>query len=264
MVAERAKIEENYAKSLKQWYKKWNDHLESDSAEYQSTKQGWAALLETGNKTADVHLDTCKELVNRPVFKIKDWLKKKYEKHIINYKQTKEFENEFENAEKSWVELNDKLKKHKKEYYESIKTTKQNEETARSAQSNPKINQEQREKLDEKAKKSRDDEERARKRYKDTLTEMELYKPHHMSKMSEVFGKTQNFEQERILFFKQTLFECHEILEKESKEDKFAELFEEFMEHINNVNPNNDLEWWSQNFGADTKPNWPAFEEYQG
>ena len=40
----------------------------------------------------------------------KEWMKKKYEKHYINYKQTKEFEQDFELAEKSWVELNEKIK----------------------------------------------------------------------------------------------------------------------------------------------------------
>ena len=67
--------------------------------------------MESGNKQANVHIDLSKTLINYPVFKIKDWLKRKYQRSIINFKQTKEFEENFEEAQSSWLELYDKLKK---------------------------------------------------------------------------------------------------------------------------------------------------------
>ena len=33
--------------------------------------------------------------MNEPVNKVKEWLKVNYQKHIINYKKTKEFEDKF-------------------------------------------------------------------------------------------------------------------------------------------------------------------------
>lgn len=201
MIEERAQLEDSYVRSLKNWYKKWNQDLNSkELPEYGTTKDGWKAFLEVGNQTAEVHSDLAKRLINEPIFKIKDWLKKNYERHFFNFKRTKEFESEFEMAERSWVDLNEKLRKVKKEYYESIKNTQQSEQTAQNAQSNPKLNQEQREKLEEKAKKAKDEEAKARKRYQDTVKETELYQDHHVGKMSAVFNKTQLFEKERILF----------------------------------------------------------------
>ena len=96
-----------------------------------------------------MHSDACKSIINNPVFKIKEWVKKKYEKHVINYKQTKEFEQDFDLAEKSWVELNEKAKRCKKDYYEAHKTVKSCEETAKAASTSPKVSQEQREKLEQ-------------------------------------------------------------------------------------------------------------------
>lgn len=60
MISERAKLEEAYAKSIKQWSKKWSDHLNNESTEYESTKDAWYAFLEAGNQTADIHSETCK------------------------------------------------------------------------------------------------------------------------------------------------------------------------------------------------------------
>lgn len=201
-------------------------------------------------------------MINRPVFKIKDWQKKKFEKHYINYKLTKEFESDFEAAEKSWVELNEKLKKAKREYYDSHRAVKTCDETARAALSNPKISQDQREKLEDKSKKAREDVERAQKRYKDTLIEMDIYRPHHIQKMQDVFAKTQNFEQERMLFFKQTFTECYDILAHLHQDERFDELLERYLRVVNGVNPKNDLDWWAVNFGPGTAPNWPRYEEY--
>ena len=67
--------------------------------------------MESGNKQANVHIDLSKTLINYPVFKIKDWLKRKYQRSIKNFKQTKEFEENFEEVQSSWLELYDKLKK---------------------------------------------------------------------------------------------------------------------------------------------------------
>lgn len=263
MISERAKLEDAYAKSIKQWSKRWYDHLQNESTEYESTKDTWYAFLDAGNRTADIHSDLCKELVNRPVLKINDWQKKKYEKHLVNFKQTKEFEKDFEIAQKSWFDLNEKLKKAKKEYYESIKATKTSEETAREARSNPKISQDQRDKLDEKSKRSREEQEKAQQRYKDVLKEMDIYKPHHMEQMGQVFNKTQNFEKERMLFFKQTFKECLDILAQSHQDDRYDQLIADYLNVINNVDPESDLAWWSNNFGIGTRPNWPVYEEYQ-
>lgn len=259
MLSERAKIEEDYSKSLKQWSKKWNSYLDRNSSEGEETKKGWKGLLEVGNQSAELHLELCKNIINDPVLKIKDWLKLRYEKSFINFKKTKEFENEFETAEKSWAELFDKLKKCKKEYLDAIQTVEQSSKNVALAESNPKYTLDQRNRLEEKSKRSKEEEEKARRLYQDTLTEMDLYKPRHIAKMTEVFEKTQNFELERIIFFKQIFLRCHELLQIHNDE-RFEDIFDNYLQKVNQVNAENDLEWWSKNFGIETRANWPSFE----
>lgn len=190
-------------------------------------------------------------------------MKKKYEKHYINYKQTKEFEQDFELAEKSWAELNEKLKRGRRDYYDAHRAVRACEEAARAASTSPKVSQEQRDKLDEKTKRAREEVERAQKRYKDTLIEMDIYKPQHMRKMLDVFTKTQNFEQERMLFFKQTFTECYDTLSRLYQDERLDELFEAYLRTVNGVDAKGDLEWWEMNFGPGTQANWPTYEEYQ-
>lgn len=87
----RAKLEENYVKSLKAWHRKWTEHLRNDSSEYETSKDAWQAFLNLGSQTADVHSDLNRGLI-KPINKIKNWLKSKYEKKYFNFKATNDFE----------------------------------------------------------------------------------------------------------------------------------------------------------------------------
>lgn len=260
LISERAKLEDNYGKAIKNWSHKWSEHLNKESSEYETTKDAWLAVLESGNKQANVHIDLSKTLINYPVFKIKDWLKRKYQRSIINFKQTKEFEENFEEAQSSWLELYDKLKKSKKEYEESIETRKSCHETAVSAESNPKYTTEQRTKLSQRDEKAVEDQQRAKEKYKESVIQMNLYQPRYIENMTEAFAKTQNFEQERMLFFKQIFLECHEVLQVHHDE-RLDELFEELLQKVNCINPQNDIEWWAGKYGTGTQGNWPEFED---
>jgi protein kinase C and casein kinase substrate in neurons protein len=262
MINDRAKIEDNYAKALKQWNIKWNEHLKNDSDEYCTTKEAWKAFLEAGDRTAEIHLDMCKALINKPVFKVKSWQKEKYQRHIINFKQTKDFEDKFEEAQKPWEKYYDKLNKNKKEYYDSIKKSRSCNEAARSAESNPKYNDDYRRKLRLSAEQAERDVERARKRYEEVIKEMELYRPRYIENMKEVFEKTQTFEQERMIFFKQIFLECQSLLQVHNDE-RLDKVFADLLDNLNKMNPKQDLDWWGRHYGPGMAATWPEYEEYQ-
>jgi len=263
MISERAKLEESYGKSLQSWHRKWTNHLNEDSPEYETTKLAWHAFLDANVKTADIHFDLSKRLLTNPVSKIKDWLKKNYEKKMLKFKQTKDFETEFENAEKQWLVLNEKMKKYKKDYYDASRAIRSAEEAYQSAQTNGKVNKEGMDKLEDRIRKTREELERSLKRYKDILEQMESCKPIYIKNMTEVFKKTQNFEQERMMFFKQTFQECHDLLQIQD-DDRYDDIFLIYLNQINKMNPKSDLEWFSRHYGIDTQPNWPQFEEFRG
>ena len=58
MILERAKIEDDYGKSLKAWNNKWKKLLNSETNEEygETTKNAWLAFLEAGNKTAGKYM----------------------------------------------------------------------------------------------------------------------------------------------------------------------------------------------------------------
>jgi hypothetical protein len=261
MICDRAKIEDNYANALHAWHKKWSNHLNNNSSEYQTTRNAWQAYLNLSNNIATVHTDMSKELISGPVAKIKEWMKSKYDKHFLNYKQTKEFEEDFESNQKPYLEQVEKIKKFKKEYYDSVKAAKVSEDAARTSQSNPKIAQEQREKLAEKAKRCQEEQDRSRQRYIDKIKEVALYHSQHKEVMKEVFEKTQKFENERMLFFKQTFLECYELMQTHNDE-RHDWNFNEYMNQVNGMNPKKDLAWWAKHCGIENEPDWPEFEEY--
>ena len=41
LISERAKLEDNYGKSIKAWSQKWTDTLNKEAIEYESTKEAW-------------------------------------------------------------------------------------------------------------------------------------------------------------------------------------------------------------------------------
>ena len=169
---------------------------------------------------------------------------------------------DFNNAEKSWRDYIEKLNRSRDNYYESIQKAESKEEKSVSSQNDPKLSQEQKDKINEKALKARDDEKKGLDSYKQTLMEIDLYKPQHIKKMTEVFNRTQDFEQQRMMFFKQIFQECHDLIPIHNDE-RFDEMLAEYVDKVNKANPVNDLEWWSRHFGVDTQPNWPQFEEYE-
>jgi protein kinase C and casein kinase substrate in neurons protein len=154
------------------------------------------------------------------------------------------------------------LNRSKDNYYDSIEKAEAKEDKSLMSQNDPKLNQEQKEKINEKALKAREDEKKAHESYGQTLMEIDLYKPQHIKKMTEVFNRTQDFEQQRMLFFKQIFQECHDLIQTHNDE-RTDGIFEEYINIVNKSNPINDLNWWSRHFGVDTQPNWPQFEEYE-
>lgn len=64
-------------------------------------------------------------------------------------------------------------------------------------------------KLQERSEKCRKDVETARVVYKQSLEELNAYNARYVTDMTEVFKKTQEFEEKRLKFFKKFLYNYH-------------------------------------------------------
>jgi hypothetical protein len=92
-------------------------------------------------------------------------------------------------------------------------------------------------------------------------TTKDLHKQRYIEQMEEEFEKTQHFEQERMLFFKNIFVKCRGLLQIHDDE-RFDDLFTELQRQLDQVNPGKDLEWWKDHYGTGTSCQWPQFIDY--
>jgi len=232
MIVERAKVEEAFGKDLKQWSSKWVHSLKNTSAEYGTTKDGWYAFAALGEEEGDIYMNTREKLMNNPVLEVKQWIEENYPNNLfnINYK-LQQFAAEFEEAQMSWKEMNKRVMDAKKKYHESIR-----------------VNRPPHEQIE------------ARDRYEMLLRQMDSYKSRYVEKMTNVFEKTQQFELQRMLFFKQIFGECHDLLQT-YEDPRYPAAFARLSAELGKMQPKDDLAWWSMNYGTGTQPVWPQLEE---
>ena len=60
--------------------------------------------------------------------------------------------------------------------------------------------------------------ETEREKYETALSDLNAYNPKYMEEMTEVFQRSQDFEEKRLRFFKETFFELHRTLDISANE----------------------------------------------
>lgn len=150
---------------------------------------------------AEVHTTLSTSLSESLIPKLRQWRKDHYEKVLLTYKKTKEFEKDFSDAQKSWSKLLDKIAEYKGAYYSACKASKVADEAEHSASS------EQRKKLADKADLARREVGFTKTKYEQTINEALEQRPRYEAGMKQVFDRTQAFENERMNCFKEAFSE---------------------------------------------------------
>ncbi|CAF0771273.1 unnamed protein product [Didymodactylos carnosus] len=256
MFDERSQIEMAYVNSLKTWSKKWHGELVK-SQEYGTNKKVWDQTVTTGEQMADVHSTMASNLSDSIIPKLRQWRKDNYEKSLIHYKKTKEFEKDFDSVQKSWTKLLDKIQESKQSYYQACKTLKQTEINERNA-----TDDDQRRKLADKVDVAKREVSFARTKYEQTLKDMIDQRPHYEQQMAEVFQRTQQFEKKRLDFFKETYSEYGKSLDINNN-PILRKMYDDYQQNLQTHDSQQDITWWDQNYGTQTNCRWPEFEEYR-
>jgi hypothetical protein len=110
--------------------------------------------------------------------------------------------------------------------------------------------------------KTRQHQDQVRDRYREKLREIDSYNPTYMKDMTNEFEKCQEFERQRMDFFKETLKFYKSVIDLSSMKE-FGDIYSQFGSTLNATNSNDDLDWYSQNYGAKMAMNWPKYEEYE-
>lgn len=156
---------------------------------------------------AEVHGALSASLTDSLIPKLRQWRKENYEKSLIHYKKTQEFEKDFVETQKSWVKLLEKIADCRSKYYTASKTAKSTAEAERTA------SEEQRKKLADKAEVARREVASSKAKYEQAVNEAREQRPRYEAAMKEVFERTQTFERKRLDFFKETFDEYSRIIE---------------------------------------------------
>ncbi|CAF1663608.1 unnamed protein product [Adineta ricciae] len=178
---------------------------------------------------------------------------------MMHIKSTKDFDEDFKRAQKPWAKLYVKVDKYKREYHTATKNLKMAEAQENNAKLDGAIPQDQRAKVAEKVERCRKEKETAKCKYTEALQELNRSNPKYMDDMNEVFTRCQVFERDRLAKFREFLGATEKCLDLTHRLQ--PSVFQQFSQTIKNCDPDRDLSWWSDTYGATMKMNWPIFEE---
>jgi len=244
MFEERAQLEAVYTNQLRAWSRKWHGELVK-SQEYGTTKKVWDQSVTAGEQLADVHASLSTSLTDSLIPKLRQWRKDNYEKSLVHYKVTKDFEKDFIDAQKSWIKLLEKISEYKKAYFQASKTAKLADEAERTA-----ADDQQKRKLADKAEVARREAGFAKTKYEQAINEAREQRPRYEKAMTDVFERTQAFEKKRLDFFKETFDEYSKLLQTATHDNSILnKMNEEYQASLTAHDIQQDLIWWDQNYG---------------
>ncbi|CAF1063226.1 unnamed protein product [Didymodactylos carnosus] len=260
MITERAELEKQFSKMLKNWSKKWSDYVQK-SPEFGTMGSAWKAVMNEADSSADLHLNVHDELQSDVVPTIKQWQKTKYVKSMMHIKPTKDFEEEFKRAQKPWAKLYTKVDKYKRDYHTATKNLKMAETQENNSKLDASVTADQKQKATDKVDKCRKEKDAARVKYTEAIQELNRCNPKYMDDMNEVFTRCQSFEKDRLINFRDFIGKTQKCLDLSSR-PQLPIIFQQFSQTIKNTDADRDLSYWSETYGAGMKMNWPIFEDH--
>ncbi len=264
--SERAKIERNYISDLDKWATTSIREI-SQSKEFGTNKKAWMDSIRASQEIGNTHNDIVKRLQDTVIDRMVNYRKVNYGKSILHIKKVKEFEHDFEQAQKSWVKLLEKINKAKKEYQDAHRLLRKAETAEQIIDSDRGADDDQKAKLKLSVSTYRKQEEALKSKYQQYINDMTTNRPNYENSMKEVLDRTHKFEEKRLDYFKTSFQALHQalLMDKDplliDKDPHFNAMNKTFKEAIESHSAEKDIQWWNSHFGSDTNTAWPTFEE---
>lgn len=269
LVHERALLEKQHAANLRKWSQNVMSFLDS-GMEYGTGAFLWKSLCAEAEAVSNAHETVCSILLNEIRACIKHWQKEHFQKSSMppqTLKQSKQLEQDFEQAQKPWAKRLKKVVQARKDYHHACQTERSLQVQLQNAKTDPSGAPEQLEadsklkKIQEKLAKAVRDMERTRTVYTSALSDLDQDNPRYLEEMTRVFNTAQDLERERLTFASTVFDDLHQALNITTKAD-FNVIYDEMKETIGKCNIEEDLSWWSSHHGVDMPVDFPQFEEY--
>lgn len=251
----RAEIEREYAASIEKWSSNSIKQI-SNSKEFGSNKKAWLESIRASKKTAAVHEEIAQHLKDSVIDKMVAYKKENYGKSFVHVKKIKEFEHDFEQAQKSWIKLLDRINKAKKEFQDADKQLKKAEKAEKIIESDRGIDDTEKNQVKMSVDSYRKQSEALKQKYDQLIVDMENARPNYESAMKEVLDRTHAFERKRLAQFKALLSGLQQalVINNDPHLTKMSELF---TTAINGHDAEKDIQWWNSHYGSEINSAWP-------
>lgn len=206
MIQERADVEARYIRHLQQWAKKWEDLIHR-GPEYGTTENGWKAIVMEAVRVAEVH-EGCRKKLEEVARRALEWKPQQYHKTMAGrLKESKRSDESFTKAQKLWAKDLEYNNKAKKAFYNASRELEATNAALAAAEANTTASnaQEQIYKLKERREKIDKEVDKTRQKYQDRLCELFHQKNHFVEDTEREFERSQAFEKQRLLFFRDIL-----------------------------------------------------------
>ncbi|XP_048468173.1 protein kinase C and casein kinase substrate in neurons protein 1 isoform X2 [Rhincodon typus] len=260
-VNERAKIEKSYSQQLTDWSKRWKQLIDK-GPQYGTVERAWMALMTEADKVSELHLEMRNALTGEDFEKVKNWQKDSFHKQMIGgFKETKEAEDGFRKAQKPWAKKLKEVEASKKSYHLACKEEKMAATREANSKAEQSVTPEQQKKLLDKVEKCKQEVQKTKEKYEKALDELSKCTPQYMENMEQVFEQCQQFEEKRLVFFREVLQDIKRHLNL-TENNNYANIYRELEQIIRIADTQEDLKWFSSTHGPGMPMNWPQFEEY--
>ncbi|XP_065114925.1 protein kinase C and casein kinase substrate in neurons protein 3 [Paramisgurnus dabryanus] len=258
---DRAQVEQQYARQLTEWSKKWKSVTDSRPL-YGSLMRAWQCFFSSTERLSTLHTSIAQSLVKDDGERIRSWQKETFpRKMFCGFKESHDLGTAFSRAQKPWVKRLKKLDKARAVYNKASQRELQAQEKENQAKRNANLSESKLSKIQQKKEKATQERNKARDRYEKVLEDVTGFAPRYMEEMESVFDQSQEEERKRISFLKQTFLSIHrhlDITNNESIKTVYGELHHTLM----SISEQDDLRWWKNNQGPGMPTDWPKLEEW--
>ncbi|KAA3675672.1 protein kinase C and casein kinase substrate in neurons protein [Paragonimus westermani] len=188
MIQERAELEKAYSVNLKRWSARWLSFLDS-GLEYGTGALAWKGLCREAETISNAHQSVRNLLIDEIQTGLKHWQKEHFHKTPLppqTLKESKLFEQDFEQAQKPWAKRLKKMTQCKKDFHQACKMERSLQVQVQNAKTDPSGTPEQLKKIQEKLKKAEKEVERAQFVYNNALDDLRSESPRYLEEMTKV------------------------------------------------------------------------------
>jgi hypothetical protein len=256
---QRVKIEGDYVVAMRKWSRTSQKEIEH-LTEFGTNKKTWLDLIRASELIAKPHDDIPEDIQRNAVDKMITYEKENYDMSTFRLKIAKQFEKDFENIQKPWLKLLDKLEQPKKSYHEACRKLKKTEPSEKSRKSDNGASKEQKYDVTGSDGVYTKELMALRCEYKKLFDEMHHTRPIFQNSMEERLDRMHDIERKRLTQFR-LLFKAFYHAVDIQTNLHLTKMSNDLREAVAIHDMERDLQSWNDNYNTERNNSWPVFED---